>query len=334
MAMSAGTLPRVEEQESEATGRHLPVTLYTGLLLLVLAALLVWNKPLWVLDKVTAARLAVAGMRGHDVMIDGHRIHYLEGGEGSPVLLVHGLGSRASDWSGLIPSLVKSSHHVYAIDLLGYGNSDKPKDANFSIGDEATLVEHFIDTEHLQQVDLAGWSMGGWISMVVATEMPERIAKLVLLDSAGLRFQPTFDPLLFTPSNLDELHSLMTLLTPDMRPVPTFFAKALLMRSKEDSWVIRRSVTSMLTGQNLLDGKLDKLTMPVLIVWGKQDVLTPLSMAYAIHAGVPHSTLELFDGCGHLAPGLCASRIAPKMTSFLDNSDTREHATVVLPSGQ
>ena len=169
--------------------------------------------------------------------------------------------------------------------------------------------------------------------MVVATDMPSHISKLVLLDSAGLRFQPTFDPLLFTPSNLDQLHSLMKLLTPDMRPVPTFFAKALLVRSKEDSWVIRRSVTSMLTGQNLLDGKLDKLTMPVLIVWGKQDVLTPLSMAYEIHAGVPHSTLELFEGCGHLAPGLCASRIAPKMTSFLDGSDNREHATMEFPVG-
>ncbi len=332
--MSAGTLPQVEDRETAVEGKRPSMYVYAATLLVLLAGLLVWNKPLWILDRVTAGRLALAGMHSRDMMIDGHRIHYLEGGAGSPVLLVHGLGSRASDWSGLIPSLVKSGHRVYAIDLLGYGDSDKPTDGNFSIAEESTLVEHFLIAEKLQQVDLAGWSMGGWISMVVATDMPERVSKLVLLDSAGLRFQPTFDPLLFTPSNLDELHALIKLLTPDMRPVPTFFAKALLVRSKADSWVIRRSVTSMLTGQNLLNGKLDKLTMPVLIVWGKQDALTPLSMAYEIHAGVPHSTLALFDGCGHLAPGLCASRIAPQMTSFLDGTQTGQHATVSFPAKQ
>ncbi len=303
-------------------------------LLVALILLAIWNKPLWVLDRVTQARLSLSGMRSAEVRLEDHRIHYLVGGEGEPVLLVHGLGSRASDWSGLIPSLVHSGHRVYAIDLLGYGDSDKPADASFSIADQARLVEDFMQAEHLNHVDLAGWSMGGWIAMVVATDEPQRIAKLVLLDSAGLRFQPAFDTQLFTPATLGQLHSLMTLLTPDMRPVPGFFAKALLARSLEDRWVIRRSVESMLTGQSLLDGKLQKLTMPVLIVWGKQDALTPLSLAYQLHAGVPHSSLEVFDGCGHLAPGLCASRIAPHLTSFLDSSNTQQHAVLELPAGR
>ena len=59
------------------------------------------------------------------------------------------------------------------------------------------MVEGFLDSQHLHQPDLAGWSMGGWIAMQVALQQPERIRRLVLLDSAGLRFKLGFDPALF-----------------------------------------------------------------------------------------------------------------------------------------
>ena len=292
------------------------------------AALVVWYRPLWVFDRVTQAKLALVGMHHEEVVLDGQHIHYLVGGQGSPVLLVHGLGSRATDWADLIPTIVRSGHRVYAIDLLGYGESDKPKDADYSIPQESKIVEEFLVAKDLQHVDLAGWSMGGWISMVVATEMPDRVSKLILMDSAGLRFKPTFDMQLFTPTNMQQMSELVGLLTPYQRVMPDFLSKALLERSQSDAWVIRRSVDAMLTGQDLLDGKLGQLTMPVLIVWGKQDNLTPLSMAYEIHAGVPHSTLALYDGCGHLAPGLCANQIKPDLVSFLNASGSPRPAMV------
>ncbi len=67
------------------------------------------------------------------------------------------------------------------------------------------MVEGFLDSQHLQQVDLAGWSMGGWIAMRVALQQPERIRRLVLLDSAGLRFKLGFDPALFQPASPTDL---------------------------------------------------------------------------------------------------------------------------------
>jgi pimeloyl-ACP methyl ester carboxylesterase len=286
--------------------------------LLCLLALTVWLRPFWVIDRATQARLAIAGMHSEYVPIDGHRIHYLVGGTGMPIVLVHGLGSRASDWVGLIPALVRSGHRVYALDLLGYGQSDRPADAQYSIEEEAQVVEGFLKAEHLQHVDLAGWSMGGWISMEVATEMPQSISRLILLDSAGLRFQPSFDPLLFTPDDLGQLRQLEHLLSPDAPVMPAFLGRAFLERARPEAWVIRRSVGSMLTGQDLMDTRLGELKMPVLIVWGKQDMLTPLSLAYELHAGVPNSQLEVIDGCGHLAPGLCAGKIAPSLLNFLN----------------
>ncbi len=291
--------------------------------LLLALGLTLYYRPFAVLDRVTAARLFVDGMQNQDAMIDGYRIHYLVGGSGQPIVLVHGLGSRASDWVGLIGPLVRSGRRVYAVDLLGYGQSDRPSNAPYSIAQEARIVEGFLESQHLQHTDLAGWSMGGWISMVVATDMPQRVGRLVLLDSAGLRFQPSFDPSLFTPTDLDQLHQLMYLLSPAAPRMPTFLARAFLKRAQPDAWVIRRSVDAMLTGHDLLDNKLNELTMPVLIVWGKEDHLTPLSLAYTIHAGVRRSQLQLINGCGHLAPGLCANKIAPDMIAFLDRPDTQ-----------
>ena len=72
-----------------------------------LAAFVVWLRPLWVFDRVTQARLALVGMRHEEVTLDGYHIHYLVGGQGSPVVLVHGLGSRATDWADLIPPIVR-----------------------------------------------------------------------------------------------------------------------------------------------------------------------------------------------------------------------------------
>jgi pimeloyl-ACP methyl ester carboxylesterase len=239
-----------------SAGRVIRAALMVSVALLILLGLTLYYRPFAVLDRVTRARLYAAGMQNQDVLIDGHRIHYLVGGTGKPIVLVHGLGSRASDWVGLIPPLVHGGHRIYAIDLLGYGQSDRPADAPYSIPQEARIVEDFLQAEHLQHVDLAGWSMGGWISMVVATDMPQRIDRLVLLDSAGLRFQPDFDPSLFTPTDLDQLHQLMHLLSPAAPAMPAFLARAFLKRARPDAWVIRRSVNAMLTGDDLLDNKL------------------------------------------------------------------------------
>ncbi len=76
-------------------------------------------------------------------------------------------------------------------------------------------------------------------------------------------------------------------------------------------------MNSMLAGSDLLDGKLGALKMPVLIVWGKNDQLTPVSLAYVFHAQIPQSVLEIYDGCGHLAPRECAGRIGPNTLDFL-----------------
>jgi pimeloyl-ACP methyl ester carboxylesterase len=294
------------------------ITAFVLLLVALAFGLLVWSYPLWVVDRQFEARLRMAGMHSEFVTVHGYRLHYLVGGSGRALVLVHGLGSRALDWANLIPQLVEGGHRVYALDLLGYGSSEQPPNAGYSVSDQASIVEGFLDSQHLQQVDLAGWSMGGWIAMRVALQQPERIRRLVLLDSAGLRFKLDFDPALFQPASPTELAALEGLLTPDPPPMPRFLAMAMIRRGDHVRWVIHRSVQSMMTGSDLVDGKLGALTMPVLIGWGELDRLIPLAVGYKLHAQILQSVLDVYAGCGHLAPGQCAAQVGPSVVGFLN----------------
>ena len=317
---------KLEEKAIEATDSTRRAVRIAAVVLLMSAlgfVILAWRNPLWLVDRQIDAKLKLHGVHSNYVTVNGYRMHYLVGGSGRPLLLVHGLGSRGEDWANLIPQLIHNGNHVYALDLLGYGDSDQPRDARYSIAQQAAMVEGFLDSQHLQQVDMAGWSMGGWIAMQVALQQPQRIRRLVLLDSAGLRFQLSFDPALFQPASPTDLVKLEEILIPHPRPLPGFLARAMLRRGDHVGWVVRRSVQSMMTGEDLVDGKLGALTMPVLIGWGDQDKLIPLSVGYRLHQEMLQSVLDVYDGCGHLAPQDCVSQVGPSIVDFLNAQPAR-----------
>ena len=301
-----------------------------GWTLVVLAALVVAVmifaalRPLTLLVYAAQGRLLLAGVHSDTTKIsyaglENIHVHYYEGGSGSPVVLVHGLGGRAEDWASLMPRLVRDHHRVYALDLPGYGRSDWPRDAKYSIAEEAAAVEAFMQNRRLTQVDLGGWSMGGWVAMRVALDQPQSIRRLMIFDSAGIRFQLNWDVSLFEPNTPAKLRALDDLLMPTPPPqVPGFIARSIFRYVDLHGWVVKRNMESMLTGADLLDGKLGALRMPMLIVWGKQDHVIPYMAGEQIHKDVPQSELEIFDGCGHLAPSQCGAQIGPVVEGFLD----------------
>ena len=127
---------------------------------------------------------------------------------------------------------------------------------SYSIRDEAALVVGFLDTVGLKQVDLGGWSMGGWIVQFAAYEHPERISRLIIFDSAGLYEMPTWDTHLFTPATLTQLNELNALLMPNPPHIPEFVAEDILRASKESGWVVSRALAQMLGGQDVTDNLL------------------------------------------------------------------------------
>jgi len=85
-------------------------------------------------------------------------------------------------------------------------------------------------------------------------------------------------------------------------------------------WVIKRALASMLTAKDVMDDDLPSLKMPVLILWGGEDRITPLSEGLAMHALIPQSLLRVASGCGHVAPQACTDQFGPEITSFLQSS--------------
>jgi pimeloyl-ACP methyl ester carboxylesterase len=289
-----------------------------------------WN-PLWVNDRQIRTRLWRAGVRSEYVNVRGFRIHTFEavppdGTPGKPLLLLHGLGSRGEDWAPLIPGLAAAGFHVYAPDLLGYGRSEKPQWPCCSVQVEEDVVLHFIQATgmgrddsagHPTPIDLAGWSMGGWIAAKLALDEPEYFDRLVLYDSAGLTIHTNFPRDAFVPTDAAGLARLMALLMPHPRTLPGFVARATLRRLKSNGRIVQQSMDSMDTGASLLDARLSGIQQPTLVMWGMADILIPPAIGETMHREIPHSVFEGIVGCGHLAPSQCPRPVLEGTVQFL-----------------
>jgi pimeloyl-ACP methyl ester carboxylesterase len=288
--------------------------------LVVVAGLIFYRYPLWVGDQILRFHLWRAGVKSDYLEAGGYKLHYFEAapanGGGTPLVLVHGLGARGEDWAGMIPALAARGFHVYVPDLLGYGRSPKP-DVDYSIPLEEQTVVNFMQAVHVPRADVGGWSMGGWIAMKLTLDHPEMVDRLVIYDSAGIYFPATWPQDLFMPNDVAGVQTLMATLTPNPRPLPGFAAEAALRKLQGNAWVLRRSMSSMTSGKDLLDFRLYQISESMLIVWGAKDELIPLSVGERIHQSVPQSVLNIVEGCGHLAPAECSRPVVEATVDFL-----------------
>lgn len=290
------------------------------LLLVIAGGLTFYTEPLWVNDQIIRYKLWRLHVDSSYVQVDGYRIHYFEAhppqGPGTPLVLIHGIGSRGEDWAPMIAPLAAQGFHVYVPDLLGYGRSPQP-DVDYAISLEEKTVQHFMDALHIRQADLGGWSMGGWIALRMALDHPDRLNRLVVYDAAGIYFPPTFDASLFVPKDAAGLAALRHVLSPIDRPFPAFVARSAVQLLNHNGWIIERSFYAMENGRDLMDFRLNSIRVPTLIVWGSVDQLIPLSVGQRMHDAIPNSSLVAITGCGHLAPSECPVQVLKATTDFL-----------------
>lgn len=304
-----------QPQIAKKKPRPLRKILYVLILLCVVAAgLFYWRPSVYTTAYQRYFEWRI-GFKNYDVMLGQYRIHYMVAGEGKPLVLVHGLAGRAENWLTLVPEFTRNGYKVYALDLLGYGRSQQP-DVDYSITLQEDILAKFLDSQKLEQPDVAGWSMGGWISLRYAADHPGRVHRLVLMDSAGLLFDAV-NARALQPKSEAQLAHMMEVLTPHPQPIPSFVARDILRNMALNDWVVGRALDSMLSGRDVMDGKMQTVNMPVLIIWGREDILTPLSVGERLHRGMPQSLLYVFDGTGHLAPTERAKQVADSTVDFL-----------------
>lgn len=304
-------------------------------LLVFLAGATIYHRPIWVQDQSLHYKLWRAGFESKFAQTSAGRLHYFESDpkkatRAVPVLLVHGLGDRSEAWAGEMFRFRAQGFHVYAVDLLGYGESDTP-DVDYSIHTEAHAINEFMSVAGVPQADVVGWSMGGWIAGSLALEYPKRVRRLALFDAAGIRFDTSLTADVFIPSNPEQVQKLVELLSATPQPMPRFVAADVVRRLQKQGWVTRRSMTSMRSGVDALDTRLGSVTQPTLIVWGAQDKLIPLSVGEKMHALLPESHFVAVPGCGHVGPSECAAEFERAAAEFFEAAVPAKGGKVVVP---
>jgi pimeloyl-ACP methyl ester carboxylesterase len=295
------------------TWRRIAAVIAIGIASLVATA---WLRPLVLLSAVRQVKLWQLGVEHRHVRVGPHRIHYLTMGEGPPLVLVPGLAMRAEDWSPLLREL-GAGHRVYALDLLGHGESDRPLDAEYSVREQTDVLRGFLDASGLRAPVVLGVSLGGWVALRLALEHPQRVGRLVLVSSAGLDFDTALEPGTFAPQTIAELRAMVEMQTNHAFTAPDFVARDVLRHLGESRWVVRRATESLLTRRDVLDGRLGAVRAPVLLVTGTADRIVPAEVSLRMQRELPHARLVLLRGCGHQAILECRAEAVPAIHRFL-----------------
>ena len=275
-----------------------------------------YRHPVRMINQVMDARLRLAGFHSEYIYVGSYRVHYFVGGQGTPLLLIHGLGARSEDWTPEMPVYAKNGYRVYALDLLGCGRTDRP-DIDYTIGQQVNLIDGFMTAVHVEKADVIGWSMGGWVALEFGLQHPQRVNRLVAMDSAGLKFKSNLTPDILEPNTVPQLERLERVLMARHYYIPGFVQRDLLRTMTSHREVVHRTLQSLLREEGNFAGRLGQLKMPVLLVWGQQDELIPPSVGRQFHDSIPQSVLEIYSGCGHMGPAICSDRMVPNVIDFL-----------------
>lgn len=252
------------------------------------------------------------------IEIHGQPVTYHKMGDGPPVLLVHGITSSSRTWKSVMPRLAET-HTVIAPDLLGHGRSAKPQ-GDYSLGAYASGMRDLLVALDVEKVNVVGHSLGGGVAMQFAYQFPDRISRLVLVDTGGIgrEVNPALRaaalpgaefvlPLLFTPTLHDAGLKVRNFFAgfgihgnADVEGVAEGFASLTEADARRAFINTVRSVIDP-TGQRVSAADRLYLTaeIPSLIVWGDRDRIIPVAHADLAHELMPGSRLEIFPGAGH-----------------------------------
>ncbi|MGI8811494.1 MAG: alpha/beta fold hydrolase [Pyrinomonadaceae bacterium] len=255
--------------------------------------------------------------RSHFVRIDGARIHFQEFGDITKptILLIHGYTASSYVWRSTAPDLAESGFHVFAIDMVGFGYSEKPRWFDYSIQSQARMIARFMDRLGIGRATIVGSSYGGAVAATIALDYPERVDRLVLVDTV-CNDRVKNHPII----RLVSIRGLGEALTP-------FLADSRIL--------LRRRMHGTLAGANyrlITDERIDAvlrplraadghhsllatsrnwhadriaedahlIRQPTLIIWGQEDTVTPIEDGHALHRSILNSRMAVLRDCGHV----------------------------------
>ncbi|MFP5306992.1 MAG: alpha/beta fold hydrolase [Gammaproteobacteria bacterium] len=303
------------------------------LLLLLLAVVVVLAAGLFVFDRVAPARSAAlaaqlerdrAGLERKTTRIAGFDIVYLEGGSGEPLVLVHGFGADKDNFTRVAAQLT-AHYRVIVPDLPGFGESSKPADASYRIGEQAQRLDQILAALGVQRAHFGGSSMGGWIIAAYAAQFPDKAQSLWLLAPGGVS-NATPSPMLKafsetgkSPLVIDKVENfeqVLDLVMADPPFLPYSVKKVLAERAVRNHALHSRIFLQLHNESQALQEIAPQVQAPSLIVWGEDDRVLDISGARILDQLLPRSQLIVMPGIGHLPMLEAPRRVAADYLAF------------------
>jgi 2-hydroxy-6-oxonona-2,4-dienedioate hydrolase len=240
------------------------------------------------------------------------KMRYLESKAGRTsnrhILFIHGLGSSADRWLD-IPEALSNYYHTIAVDLVGFGLSDKPADVNYTIEKFAEFILEFIDKKGLNtddgKITLVGHSLGGYIAVEFAIRNKELIEKLVLIDSSGFLKGPTplLEQYLYAAkyTSYDNVRNVFEqLVSQPWKVLPsviyTFITR---INSPGAKYPFESAYKNSTTTQIDLSRLKSIEDIPTLIIWGSNDNLIPMEHSNPFKQVLNKCKVEIIEDAGH-----------------------------------
>src|SRR5437868_1463572 len=271
--------------------------------------------------------------------VNGLRIHYQEAGDENapPMILIHGFISSNLIWTNTLLPLASEGFRVIAPDLPGYGYSDKPADAEYTIAEQAATMIGLLDRLQIKKATIVGASYGGAIAATMALDYPERVEKLILVGAVTndeakkklllrLSCLPVIGDIatpLFLGSRWILRRRMQEMYRRMDKPINDLMVAArhhLLATSNVHRAMIR---TARRWRANRIQREASLIKQPTMLVWGDVDTHIPLAEGLKLRDAIPHSRLIVFRNCGHLPPTEHPEKFVELVADFCTATETK-----------
>lgn len=235
------------------------------------------------------------------------RVHYYEMGSGEPILLVHSAAQSIYTWRTLMP-LLAEHYRVIAVDLPGFGHSDRPISLNYSMEEMADILILIADALELRQPSLIGATMGGMYAMLAAAKAPNRFFKVVALTPSGVTAK--------MPARIRRMEGPFGFFAREaytkkdfVRHMPSFYYDGTVCTQEVidqyyatcDDFASRQAIMYAIRNfdEEVVQQAMARCHKEILILWGEEDKLAPLDLLFELRKHIPNGVYHSIRNAGH-----------------------------------
>lgn len=279
-----------------------------GLIAILIAALTaaIWLAPAQTLAALQNAARSRAGLERKEIVVDGVRVVYLEGGSGEPLLLMHGFGGEKDSFVRVARYLTPH-YRVILPDVPGFGESDKRTDIGYSVDEIVERMHRFAAALGAQKLSIGGNSMGGLLAAAYTAKHPGEVKTLWMLSAGPKNGVPKSDLTLaleaqggsLAPKTVEDFEQMLQYVVAKPPPMPRPLLQLLAARALANQ-ALQQRILEQIMASPPIEARVPGMPTPTLITWGEHDRVAHPAGAQALHQLLPRSVVRMIPGTGHL----------------------------------